>query len=300
MHKRFSKIPTTQSLLAFEAVARHHRFKKAAEELCISDSAVSHRIRELERLLGFQLFVRSTRAMHLTPDGAVFLEHVQNVLERLEISTERFFDRPVKVRLSILPSFARFWLIPNIKLFLAENPKITLDIDTTVRRANLVRDEADLAVRFGKPPKNEENVLELMGDTWSPVATPQYARQLGSGSLAERLSRANLIEHKRQSWQPWLDKAEISLKTGTQGLIFSDTALMIDVAKCHSGVALARRSLVHHLVKRGELIYLSDISLQSSFSYYLVSTSSALRRAHIKKAHDWIAQLAQHYNADAD
>lgn len=301
MGSEFSDIPSTQSLIAFDAVARHRSFRRAAEELCITDSAISHRIRELERSLGTLLFERTTRSARLTIEGSVLLESVVPALVALQSATSGFKERRTHVRLSILPSFARFWLLPRLADLQHALPGLTLDIDTTLRKAQLDQNEADLAIRFCRDPGSEGLVVtKIMDDEWIPVASPRYAASLGGGSLQERLECATLVEHQRQSWTPWFALAALEPPTNGRLLRLSDTAMMVDAALQGVGIALVRRSLAGRLIGCGELKILSDIALKSDASYFMICKKRSLSRRPIADVYKWLIGSIQDYEANPE
>jgi len=299
MSFRFSHIPSTQALIAFDAVARHGSFRRAAEELCITDSAISHRIRELERKLGAQLFERTTRSARLTIDGDTFLKNVLPALVALEGATGNFKERKTRIRLSVLPSFARFWLLPRLPELQRALPDLTLDIDTTLRKAQLDQEEADLAIRFcGDPTADGLAVTKIMDDRWVPVASPAYGALLGEGSLPHRLQTATLVEHQRQPWLPWFEQAGLEPPAKARTLLLADTAMMVDAALHGVGVALVRHSLVDRLVGQGRLDVLSSIMLKSEFSYYVICKHQSLSRKPIAQIYDWIVRSTQNDEAN--
>lgn len=301
MTSEFFSIPSTQALIAFDAVARHRSFRRAAEELCITDSAISHRIRELERNLGTLLFERTTRSARLTMEGDMLLKSIVPALVALQSATSSFKERRTHVRLSILPSFARFWLLPRLADLQRTLSDITLDIDTTLRKVQLDQNEADLAIRFCRDPGGEGLVVtKIMDDAWIPVATPTYAASLGEGDLQQRLRRATLVEHQRQPWAPWFELAKLEPPGTGKLLLLSDTAMMVDAALQGVGVALVRRSLVDRLIRRGELEILFDIGLKSDSSYFLICRKHSLSRRPIADVYGWITDSIQNDEANTE
>lgn len=288
MSPKFSRLPPMQLLVAFEAVARLGGFGRAAGELRLSDSAISHRIRELERLLGVSLFERHTRVVELTLEGREFLGRIQEGLECLDDAVRATISSHERVRLSVLPSFARFWLLPRLTDFQRRHPDVTLEISSTTKCVDLVKGEADMAVRFGRPPVDAGVCEKLLDDEWFPVASPAYISKLGGGDFADIIGHAVLIEHKRQSWRPWFNVARIEMPDDRPRLLFSDTALMVDAALQCDGIALVRHSLVRDLIGQERLVRLSHISIPSHSAYYLLSTNSILRRRSHRAVFDWI------------
>ncbi len=301
MSSEFCSIPSTQALIAFDAVARHCSFRRAAEELCITDSAISHRIRELERNLGTVLFERTTRSARLTIEGEVLLKSIVPALVTLQGAASSFKQRRTHVRLSILPSFARFWLLPRLADLQRALPDLTLDIDTNLRKVRLDQNEADLAIRFCRDPSGEGlAVTRIMDDEWIPVASPAYAASLGDGSVGERLRSATLLEHHRQPWSPWFEQAKLEPSANCKALLLSDTAMMVDAALHNVGVALVRRSLVDRLILCGKLVALCDIALKSEASYFVICKQRSLSRRAIADVYGWLIDSIQNHETNPD
>ncbi|KEH07529.1 hypothetical protein GY14_26780 [Delftia tsuruhatensis] len=141
-------IPPLHLIAAFDAVARSQSFKQAAEELNLSDSAVSHRIRELEKLLGTPLFHRTTRVVTLSAEGAWLHQQTRAPLQALETTFGSLVLGRDVVRISALPSFARLRLVPSLTAFQRSHPDVSIAIDPTTRTVNLQQGEADIAIRF--------------------------------------------------------------------------------------------------------------------------------------------------------
>src|SRR5689334_6587002 len=142
-----SALPPLLSLRAFAAVARLLSFRRAGEELLITQSAVSHHIRELEQNLGVKLFIRKARGVDLTPEGLEYFEFVRQAFDLIADGTSHLRRRAMKsrVRVSLLPSFAANWLVPRLRRFNESHPDIELVLDPTLRLTDFADGETDLA-----------------------------------------------------------------------------------------------------------------------------------------------------------
>lgn len=286
------KIPSTRMLLAFEAVARHSSFTKAAAELCLTDGAVSYRVRELECMLNLALFERHTRSVELTVDGHRYLDIVRAVLKQLHDAFPDSLDRP-SVRISVLPSFARFWLIPRLMSFNQHNSRVILEIDSTTRLARLERDECDIAIRFCRDVEKGISSRKLMDDRWLAVAHPELIPGDKKNLINEIFSTKTLLEHARQSWSPWFEAAGVKQPKSPNSMVFTDTALIIEAALEGQGIALVRWSLVNDLLQDGKLIMLGNIFIESHSSYFLMMSEKASQFSHIRATYEWIYNLAK-------
>lgn len=287
-------IPPIHLIAAFDAVARLCSFNQAAEELSLSHSTVSHRIRELERLLERPLFVRSTRAVSLTPEGVHLHQQLKEPMHRLQEifgAGDEARRQPV-VRISALPSFARWRLLPALSRLSAQQPAWGVEIHPSVETVDVDRGDADIAVRFARTRPQAHHCEKLMDDEWFPVVAPAYLARLGLHATPAALGKATLLSHTRQPWKPWLDKARIKVAASRQqAMTFTDTGLLLDAALGLQGVALGRRSLVQDLLASGALVRLGDVSLPCEQSYYLLASERMAITPRGQQVMAWIRDL---------
>ncbi|CAB5721923.1 Gcv operon activator [Delftia tsuruhatensis] len=285
-------IPPVHLLAAFDAVARHQSFNQAAEDLHLSHSAVSHRIRELERLVGATLFHRSTRAVALSPQGTWLHQQIRAPLEALEAAFGRFTHERDVVRISALPSFARLRLVPALTAFHHSHPAVSVAIDPTTRNVQLEQGEADIAIRFAHQAPQAFHCEHLLDDEWFAVAAPRYLEPFDGLGLAALFGRASLLSHSRQPWDPWLQAAGLRIPATRRQLSYTDTGLMLDAALNLQGIALGRRSLVQRLLAEGSLVRVSDIAIPCEQRYFLLASERAMLSRHGPMVMDWIRALA--------
>jgi LysR family glycine cleavage system transcriptional activator len=287
-------IPPLHLLLAFDAVARRSSFSKAAEELHLSHSAVSHRIRELERLVEKPLFVRSTRAVAFTAEGLHLHQQVQQPLLQLaQAFGAQDGARGSVVRISALPSFARWRLVPALSRLGTQTSGWNVEIQPSIDTVDLERGDADIAVRFARTRPAAHHCEKLMDDEWFPVAAPAYLERLGVPAGTAAFRKAVLLAHTRQPWKPWLDKAGIRVPAQRQqGMAFTDTGFVLDAALGLQGIALGRRSLVQELLASGALVRLGEVALPSEQSYYLLASERTAITPQGQQVMAWIRSLA--------
>lgn len=288
-------IPPLHLIAAFDAVARSQSFKQAAEELNLSDSAVSHRIRELEKLLGTPLFHRTTRVVTLSAEGAWLHQQTRAPLQALETTFGSLVQGRDVVRISALPSFARLRLVPSLTAFQRSHPDVSIAIDPTTRTVNLQQGEADIAIRFAHQAPQAPLAFHcerLLDDEWFAVAAPRYLEQFEGLDLAGLFRRANLLSHSRQPWEPWLQAAGLRISAAQRQLSYSDTGFMLDAALNLQGIALGRRSLVQRLLAERSLVRVSDTTIPCSQSYFLLASERAMVSRHGAAVMDWIRAVA--------
>ena len=195
------RIPPILGLLAFEAVARLRSVTLASEELSVTPSAISHRIRQLETHLALKLFARHD--FSLSVDGVAYLVRVREALAALQQVPGPSHDSGrVRLRVAVTPTFSRQLLLPRLALFRHAYPEIALSLQVTIPLLNMTAEESDIELRFGTGPFPDRESMHLLSDEVSPVCSPDYLHEAGpfdGFDNAEAVSRARLI---RPPWSP--------------------------------------------------------------------------------------------------
>jgi LysR family glycine cleavage system transcriptional activator len=293
------RLPSFAALAAFEAVARHASFAKAAGELSITQSAVSHRIKALERQFNARFFVRSSRVVALTDEGRLFLDAVRDAFSTLESACERL-GRPQKVvRLSVGPAFARAWLVAPLGEFYRSHADVDVEVNATKlasgeKLACLRSGEADVSIRYGSAgdwPGFE--CVRLTRTDLFPVCSPGYKAELGNCSHPCALLRATLLRSPREPWAPWFAAMRLECAEPQHGPQFSDAALTLDAAARGQGVALARSTLVEPDLQSGRLVQLCDARLPSTHAYHAIYTQAAAHRPEVDAFLSWLTARAR-------
>ncbi|MFT3803429.1 MAG: LysR substrate-binding domain-containing protein [Burkholderiaceae bacterium] len=284
------RIPSTQGLLAFEAVARLRSVNFAAEELNISPSAVSHRLRQLEIQLALRLF--AGHDFSLSADGIAYLTHVREAIKALQQIPGRESNSKVRrLRVSVTPTFARQLLLPRLGSFCRTHPDIELMLQVTTPVRNMTAEEADLELRFGTGPFHDRESLQVLIDEICPVCSPAYLRKHGpfDGFASEAaLSRAHLLRTPLESWRIWFLAYGISLPEPSTGNQFNDLGLALDAAADDLGVALMRLKLGRAWLDSGRLVRLSAESVLSPNAYFLCWRPGALERSECATFVKWL------------
>ena len=292
----FRELPPLHALAAFEAAARSLSFAKAAKELCVTPSAVSHRIRLLEQHYGVRLFLRESRTLALTEEGRIFLESVLDVLSILQGTASRIANTLRKqVTINVAHSFANKWLVERLDSFHQHQPHVDLQIRalkiTSLNRLlDLRSGEVDVAIRYGRANDWEGfQSIELMQVELFPVCSPEYLAKLGTMSSPADVARGILLHSEREPWQLWFDAAAVNTALPRQGPTFSDAALLLSAAISGQGIALARDVLVRRDLAAGRVVRLSDLGVASSSAYYAV----ILRRTVRPEVDDFVKWLVR-------
>jgi DNA-binding transcriptional LysR family regulator len=282
------RLPPLHGLAAFEAVARLRSFTQAAEELCITRSAVSHRLRELEDRLGVMLIDRDAKPLGLTPAGACYLTTVRDALEAVAGAASAMQGEPAsRVVVAAPPTFARKILVPR----LADFHRIHAGVEVAVELALPLRDmqpsSADVEIRFGCGLYPEFVTLDLLDEPVFPVCAPAYAACLPMRVPAD-LAHATLLRSDLEPWAPWFAAAGLRWPEPVIGPRYDGLAMLYQAAVNAEGVALARGSLADAALANGDLIQLFDVLAHSPHAYYLVCRPTALGRPEVSAFVDWL------------
>jgi DNA-binding transcriptional LysR family regulator len=290
-------------LRAFEAVARHLNFRAAADEMALTQSAVSRQIQSLEEEVGVGLFLRHTRAVELTSAGALLLMAVSQSLPRIDNAVRQIRQSAGRrsVALTTFASFASMWLIPRMEQFQRDNPEIDIRIDASDGAMDLDVADVDLALRYGPMANMPPNAVRLFGEQLTPVVSPWL---LKNGTLAKPADAAQftLIEagdaHQTHlewlTWRRWFDEHGLSKLQPKRWLYFNYAYQMVQAALAGQGVVLARLPLVAESLANGDLVEpLPRLRMDSPMAYWLIVGPRSAQRPEIKAFCEWLMQQSR-------
>ena len=282
-----SRIPPIQCLLTFEALARLRSVTQTADELFVTPSAVSHRIRQLEQIIGTKLFGRSD--FSLTTEGSEYLAHVRDGLERLQ----RFPGQAAapgkrKLRLAVTPTFARSILIPRLRQFTEAYPEIDVTLQVSIPLLDVVAEDADLMVRFGTGRYADVEHLCLMKDEVTPLASPSYVREHGPFTNAADLEGTTLLRSPLEPWRTWFAANRLDWAEPAEGSQFNDIGLMCDAAAAGMGIGLIRLKLGAPWLDNGTLVRLYDQNVPSPHAHYLCWRTGSMDRWECAAFVEWL------------
>lgn len=293
----FRKLPPLQALVAFESVARLHSFAKAAQELCVTPSAISHRLSILERYYGVRLFNRTSTDLALTRDGQFCLDAVLDALSTLQsISTRLCKTSGRSIRIHVAHSFASKWLVEKLDSFHQIYADTDLEIQAIQgRNLNELMDlrsgEVDIAIRYGKASEwHGFKGTKLMPVKLFPVCSREYLDKTGPITTAKDVLRATLLHSPRDPWLPWFKAAGLRLGAVPHGTMFNDVVLMLQAAMRGQGIALARNVLVSRDLAAGRLIRLLDVSLPSERAYYVLYFTRSVLLPEVEAFVKWLVR----------
>ena len=284
--------PSMPALMAFEAVARLRSVTLAGEELHVTTSAVSHRIRQLEAQLGVTLFARSD--FGLTHEGAACLQRVREALAILrQLPGAGSGAGAARLRVAVTPTFSRQLLLPKLSRFRHAYPEIDLVLQVSIPLLNVMAEEADVEVRFGPAPPVERESVLLSSDRVTPVCSPEYLNEAGpfaSFDTAAEIARARLIRSPLEPWRAWFTAHGLALDEPRAGSQFNDLGLVLDAAVAGFGVALMRLRLGAAWIDSGRLVRLSPRDVPSEQHYFVCWKRGALERWECAAFVDWLRQ----------
>ena len=249
--------PPLGTLRGFEAAARLGSFHKAAEELHLTQSAISQQIRSLEAYLEQPLFFRSGRSVSLTDAGHDFLSTTQALLQQLAVGVRRLgqYRKPNQLVLNTTPTFARHWLLPRLADFRQQHPEVDLWIFSTDEVPDMASQTIDLAVRDDISSQAECSFNVLHADRLFPACHPRVLEQ-------PKEQRTTLHGEREMDWSHWAVEAGIDVGQQDQGLNFSDSGLLLDAVCTGLGIGLVSHLLSRQAQADGLLVPLVDATIR--------------------------------------
>lgn len=286
------RLPPLHALAAFEAAARHLSFVKASEELCVTQSAISHRIRQLEDDLGVKLFLRIHRNIALTPQGEAYLEAVRRALKEIEAATGAI-ARGVRhtLKVSVAPAIGSKWLVTRLADFQRQHPDIDLIVSSSLHMANIKSGEVDVGVRYGSGNWPGLNAWKLLDERLVAVCAPGYPATAGGLRAPADLARAVLLRHPSLPWAPWFAAAGLDWPEASGGVLFDDPLMMIEAAAAGAGVALTLGTLAAPYLETGGLIEPFAVA-PADRAYYVVVAPDSTRKRWVMAFVDWLRATA--------
>ena len=279
------KIPSLQALACFDAAARHESYTRAAQELALTQGAVSRQITALEEFLGMDLFRRTRHGVSLTERGAAYAKQVAPRLQGLEQDTLDAMSTQGQgsaVHLAAVPTFATRWLIPRLPLLAAQNPDITIHIETRTRPFMFGETQFDAALYAGTPEQVRNwagtKATLLMAEEVVPVCSPALIKNATEHTPKVELSPQNIAQlpllqqsTRSEGWRQWFEAQGVDAPQALAGPRYELFSMTAAAATQGMGVALVPRLLVETELARGELVIACNRPLRGERGYYIVT-----------------------------
>jgi len=295
-------LPPLASLRAFEATARLASFTRAAAELCVTQTAISHQVRLLESTLGEALFVRRPRQLALTPAGRAWAAALGDVFARLYAANRslRQVKPPARpaVAVTVLPSFGARWLVPRLGRFLEQHPHVDLRLSPSAELVDLDASELDVGIRYGRGKYPGLKVERLCGDAWVVVCSPRLKERNKLRALAD-LKHFTLLHDDNEGWRTWLRARGVRDIDAARGPLLTDSSMVVEAAQQGQGVALVRISLAADELASGRLVapFPRVALLPTGLSYCLVWSRQRPLRPEVAAFCAWVRAEAASLHA---
>ena len=284
------------ALRAFEAAARHLSFTRAADELNVTHSAVSHQVKRLEEVLGRSLFHRSNRGVRLTGAGQTLLPVLMDSFDRIGATIEGLIEQDTTQTLKVTttPTFAAKWLIPRLGAWYASADGVAVHLDPTLSYLDPDGMEADIALRCGVPPWPGVEADLIAPIHLTPLCSRDLAERLGPSPSPDTLLQQTLIHADieghdlGEEWRFWFEDAGVPVPGDIQGLSFRDPSLAFQAAIDGVGIAMGYLELATQDLRDGRLVRLSERKVRHPFSYWVVYRKERLRDPSVVAFRDWV------------
>ncbi len=289
------KIPPLNALRSFEAAARHGSFRNAAEELCVSHSAVSHQIKLLEENLGVELFVRKARSVELSKLGSIYYPVLRNAFDQIAEGTEllRSPQSSAVLTVQLYSTFAIRWLIPRLPSFYKTYPEIQIRLNTSQRDVNFEQEDVDLCVMIGSRASEKLHYDYLFSSELFPVASPSLITGETPLKRVEDLRQHTVLQvyPSKKDWYLWLDGVNLPDIDLDGGLQFDSYDHALSTATQGLGVALGMQPYVSRDIKAGLLVELfPGQRISAAGEWYLVCRRERADNRNIAIFRQWLLE----------
>lgn len=292
-------LPSLNALRAFEAAARHLSFQKAAEELDVTPTAISHQIKMLEEELGIELFRRRPRPLLLTDAGEKLYPILRDGFDRFADAIATLQPQSKELTVSVIPTFATKWLVTRLPDFQQAHPDIEIRLHTSNDVVDLQARKIDLAVRYGRGNYPGLEVRHLMSDVFTPMCSPRFLTGKNAIREPEDLSKHTLLHFEwlnfgagEPNWANWLKAAKITTVDPSRGTKFTEESLAIQSAIAGQGVALCSSIHAADDLAMRLLVQPFEMVLEG-MSYYAVYLKNHPKEQSILKFVNWLEAISQ-------
>ena len=295
MAPRLTSLPPLHALRAFDAAARFGRFRDAAAALGVSESAISHQVKQLEAFLGVALFQRSGNAVSLTSAGSQFFDAIDPAFARIRQATEDIRGPGDRARVSLtLPAtLATFWLIPRLQKLEVLHPEISLQLVTTERICDLRREQINLAIRYGYGSWPGYVVEQLLDEQAFPVCAPGYVDPTLGAQEVLRRSRLLVNDTAGTEWEGWAKAHRLKPPSLRGATVLHASDQVLGAALEGLGLAIGRRPLVDRWLDEGRLIAPFGAADRSGAAYFLVYPEDTELPVGARKVARWLHDIAR-------
>ena len=289
------RLPPLSSLRGFEAAARLGSFAKAADELCLTQAAVSHQVRALEKELGQQLFLRLPRELVLTDAGKDFLATVETALQTLSHGMQRLapYNKTATLIVACDPALARHWLVPGLVAFHAANPDTEVWLDTSEQLTDFDTQEIDVIIDRGEPEGSGLVTVPLFEEKLAPMASPRLLAAHPVSSVEDLRALKLIHDERREGWLAWCQHFSFTTLDVVSGPNFSDPGFALDTAIAHGGVALGSNILTQQARLDGKLAVALERWMPVAKPYCVTWPRNLAEDEQLVKFRNWLLEEAK-------
>lgn len=290
------QLPPLNPLRMFEAAGRHVSFTRAAEELNVTQAAVSRQVAVLEAFLKVKLFERHYSELRLTDVGRRYLASITRAIDLIDqatVSSRRVDSRPI-LRVRSYPTFARHWLIPRLSRFGALHPDIDIQLSTAVAVPDFEHESLDVGILFGDGAWKDCVAWKIMPDAIAPICGPALINDASPLREVADLAHHTLLHsrYRRSDWADWLAFAKVDVDP-THGPVFDSSTLTYQAAMANIGVAIGQINLLDRELASGDLVMPFKIILRRPLGYYLVHPKRTGASRKFLAFREWITEEAK-------
>jgi LysR family transcriptional regulator, glycine cleavage system transcriptional activator len=285
------RLPPLNALKAFEAAARHESFTRAAEDLCVTQGAVSHQVKALEAELGIKLFNRERQRLIITEAGREYLVVLRDAFDRISVGTERLVQRQSSgvITVSTSPDFAAKWLVNRLGRFAEMHPGLDLRVSATLHHVDFVREDVDLAVRHGDGNWAGLDVVRLCTEQLFAVCSPKLLAGRNRITKPSDVLKFPLLHlDDSNAWARWFEAVDLKVADHLHGPVLNRASMVVDAAIDGQGIALARTTLAATDLINGRLVRPFAEALRLSKAYWIVCPKATAALPKITTFRDWL------------
>ncbi|MFT7028620.1 MAG: LysR family glycine cleavage system transcriptional activator [Paracoccaceae bacterium] len=295
MDKMLPRLPLNP-MRAFAVASRHRTFTAAAQELGVTQVAVSRQIALLEDHLGVQLFDRDGRSAKLTDIGRAYGQEIAEHFDGLEAATARLLDleRSSTIQLRVYPSVAHFWLLPRLSRFTARHPGLRVRMDTRVMPLDFRGTQLDCAIQLGAEPWREARSRKLFDERVDVICAPGYAARVGPITAPADVARGELLHsrYRRRAWERWGDAHGVSVDH-LAGLEFDSSLLTYSAAAQGFGLAIGQVDLLEGELAAGRLIAPLAAPTMTGQAFHVIWPATLSVGTNTRRFVDWLLEESE-------
>jgi len=295
----YRKLPPLKSLRYFDAAAKTLSFTRAADELFVTQAAVSHQVKALEEFLDVTLFIRKNRRLHLSEEGQAYWPVIRKIFEQLADATAQLKSSGATgpLTVAVAPSFAVTWLVPRLSQFNELYPEIDVRMKADDDLADFVRDDVDMQIFYGNQHLYSDDLYAecLLEEKLSPVCSPDLlqGRRRPLETPDDLRYHTLLHDESIDDWKNWLKLAGVKGVNLNTGTIFSHSNLVLQAARYGQGIAIGHSVLAQSDIEMGRLVKLFDFELVGQSSYDIVCPQNWAEKPKIKAFREWLLETVE-------